>query len=147
MANALTVEVAVVGGGPAGLTAAIALAEAGVTTALIARRPADDHRTTALLSSSVTALDTLGVWQGSAAQQTAELVPEGVAVVAAFHNLGSELLNAEGPVDCDVIVCSDDPHASEVVRRAPYFRIIGLPRIVKNAQAITAMTIMRFPKV
>src|SRR6185312_8785105 len=60
----LTVEVAIVGGGPAGLTAAIALAQAGVETALIARHPAPDHRTTALLAGSVTALDTLGAWAG-----------------------------------------------------------------------------------
>ena len=59
----LTTEVAVVGGGPAGLTAAIALASAGVETVLIAKsRSALDHRTTALLASSVRALDTLGVW-------------------------------------------------------------------------------------
>jgi 2-octaprenyl-6-methoxyphenol hydroxylase len=64
MARRLTVEVAIVGGGPAGLTAAIALASAGIETALIARRPAPDHRTTALLAGSVTALDTLGVWAG-----------------------------------------------------------------------------------
>jgi 2-octaprenyl-6-methoxyphenol hydroxylase len=62
MAAPLTVEVGIVGGGPAGLTAAIALAEAGIETALIARRPAADHRTTALLAGSVTALKTLGVW-------------------------------------------------------------------------------------
>lgn len=60
----LTVEVAIVGGGPAGLTAGIALAEAGIETMLIAPRPVGDHRTTALLSSSVTALETLGVWGG-----------------------------------------------------------------------------------
>jgi NADPH-dependent F420 reductase len=59
---------------------------------------------------------TLGVWQGSAAQQTAELVPKGISVAAAFQNLGAELLNADGPVECDVIVCSDDPSASQVVR-------------------------------
>jgi NADPH-dependent F420 reductase len=59
---------------------------------------------------------TLGVWQGSAAQETAELVPKGISVVAAFQNVGAELLNAEGPVDCDVIVCSDDPNAGQVVR-------------------------------
>jgi len=64
MTRRLTVEVAIVGGGPAGLTAAIALAQAGVETALIARRPAPDHRTTALLAGSVTALDTLGAWAG-----------------------------------------------------------------------------------
>jgi 2-octaprenyl-6-methoxyphenol hydroxylase len=56
------VEVAVVGGGPAGLTAAIALASAGIETALIARRPAPDNRTTALWSASVAAMEALGVW-------------------------------------------------------------------------------------
>ncbi len=58
----LTVPVAIVGGGPAGLTAAIALAGAGIETALIARPTAPDHRTTALLAGSVTALEVLGVW-------------------------------------------------------------------------------------
>lgn len=59
---------------------------------------------------------TLGVWQGSAAQQAAELVPEGVAVVSAFHNLAADLLQLDGPVDCDVIVCSDDMQAGKRVR-------------------------------
>jgi 8-hydroxy-5-deazaflavin:NADPH oxidoreductase len=59
---------------------------------------------------------TLGVWQGSAAQQTAELVPSGIPVVAAFQNAGAEMLNADGPVDCDVIVCSDDAEAGRTVR-------------------------------
>jgi len=68
MAKRLTVEVAVVGGGPAGLTAAIALAQAGVETALVAPRPTADPRTTALLAGSVTALQTLGVWPGCVAQ-------------------------------------------------------------------------------
>ncbi len=58
----LTAEVAVIGGGPAGLLSAIALAAAGVETLLIAPKAQADHRTTALLASSVTALDTLGVW-------------------------------------------------------------------------------------
>jgi 2-octaprenyl-6-methoxyphenol hydroxylase len=54
----------VVGGGPAGLTAAIALAEGGIDTVLVGKRPAKpDNRTTALLGGSVTALETLGVWQ------------------------------------------------------------------------------------
>ena len=53
----------VVGGGPAGLTAAIALAEGGIPTVLAGKRPAKpDNRTTALLAGSVTALQTLGVW-------------------------------------------------------------------------------------
>jgi hypothetical protein len=58
----------------------------------------------------------LGVWQGSAAEQTAELVPKGVSVVAAFHNLSADLLNGDASLDCDVIVCSDDPDASQLTR-------------------------------
>jgi len=74
--------------------------------------------TTVPLAASVggRATRTLGVWQGSAAQETAELVPKGISVVAAFHNVGAALLSADGPVDCDVIVCSDDPNASQIVR-------------------------------
>jgi 8-hydroxy-5-deazaflavin:NADPH oxidoreductase len=57
---------------------------------------------------------TIGVWQGSAAQQAAELVPKGVSVVAAFHNVSADVLNSDADVDCDVIVCSDDPNATQV---------------------------------
>jgi 2-octaprenyl-6-methoxyphenol hydroxylase len=67
-------EVAVIGGGPAGLTAAIALAAGGVETALIAAAPPADNRTTALLSGSVAALAALEVWprvQADAAALTA----------------------------------------------------------------------------
>ena len=59
---------------------------------------------------------TLGLWQGSAAQQTAELVSGGVSVVAAFHNTSAHVLLGDGPVDCDVIVCSDDKDAAKRVR-------------------------------
>ena len=62
--NHTIAEVVVVGGGPAGLTAAIALAGTGLETAVVAMPPAaHDNRTTALLASSVTALETLGVWE------------------------------------------------------------------------------------
>lgn len=58
-----TAEVVVVGGGPAGLTAAIALAGAGIETAVVAMPAAmQDNRTTALLASTVTALETLRIW-------------------------------------------------------------------------------------
>jgi 2-octaprenyl-6-methoxyphenol hydroxylase len=56
-------QVVIVGGGPAGLMAGIALADAGVDTALVAATPPPDARTTALLAGSVTALDALGVWE------------------------------------------------------------------------------------
>jgi 2-octaprenyl-6-methoxyphenol hydroxylase len=54
----------VVGGGPAGLTAAIALASGGLATVLVGKRPAKaDNRTSFLVAGSITALDTLGVWE------------------------------------------------------------------------------------
>jgi 2-octaprenyl-6-methoxyphenol hydroxylase len=59
----LDAEVAVVGGGPAGLVCAIALKAAGVNTLLIAPVAPPDHRTTALLAGSVRALTALGVWE------------------------------------------------------------------------------------
>ena len=55
-------DVAVVGGGPAGLTVALALASAGLDTVLVAPPAPSDNRTTALLASSIAALETLGVW-------------------------------------------------------------------------------------
>jgi hypothetical protein len=59
---------------------------------------------------------TLGVWQGSAAQQAAELVPKGVSVAAAFQNISADVLNSndDADVECDVIVCSDDPNAIKI---------------------------------
>jgi len=59
--SANTTAAIVVGAGPAGLTAAITLAGAGVPTVL-AGQPPDDNRTTALLAGSVMALEALGVW-------------------------------------------------------------------------------------
>ena len=58
----LTPLAVVVGAGPSGLLAAIALAEGGIETALVGKPAPADHRTTALMSGSVTALETLGVW-------------------------------------------------------------------------------------
>jgi 2-octaprenyl-6-methoxyphenol hydroxylase len=71
----------VIGGGPAGLTAAIALAETGAKTALLARRaPYADNRTTALLGASTELLDRLDVWRRcrnqAAALKTMRLVDD-----------------------------------------------------------------------
>jgi 2-octaprenyl-6-methoxyphenol hydroxylase len=56
-------NVIVVGGGPAGLTAAITLAAAGIKTVLVGTPPSpSDNRTTALFAGSVTALATLDIW-------------------------------------------------------------------------------------
>jgi NADPH-dependent F420 reductase len=86
---------------------------------------------------------TLGVWQGSAAQQAAELVPKGVSVAAAFHNLSAELLNGDDALDCDVIVCSDDPQASQLTRslaaKLPGVRAIDGGKL-ENARTLEQIT-------
>jgi NADPH-dependent F420 reductase len=90
---------------------------------------------------------TLGVWQGSAAQQAAELVPKEVKVAAAFHNLSAELLNGDDDLDCDVIVCSDDADALQVTRglaaKIPGVRAIdgGKLENARTLEQITALLI------
>jgi 8-hydroxy-5-deazaflavin:NADPH oxidoreductase len=86
---------------------------------------------------------TIGVWQGSAAQQTAELVPKGVSVVAAFQNASAEQLNGNEDIDCDVIVCSDDPNATQVAMELAA-RITGVRAIdggkLENARIVEQIT-------
>ena len=85
----------------------------------------------------------LGVWQGSAAQQAAELVPKGVSVVAAFHNVSAELLNGDDPLDCDVIVCSDDADAAQLTRelaaKIPGVRAVDGGKL-ENARIVEQIT-------
>jgi 8-hydroxy-5-deazaflavin:NADPH oxidoreductase len=60
---------------------------------------------------------TLTLWDGSAAQQAARLVP-GVPVVAAFHALSAEALaNLDHPLDCDALICGDSAEAKAAVTR------------------------------
>lgn len=85
----------------------------------------------------------LSVWQGSAAQQTRELVPTSVAVAAAFHNLSAELLAKDGPVDCDILVCSDDDEgkrvASELATKIPGARALNGGKL-ENARIVESIT-------
>ncbi|HEY4826533.1 MAG TPA: NADPH-dependent F420 reductase [Solirubrobacteraceae bacterium] len=51
---------------------------------------------------------TIGVWQGSAAQQAQEMAPDGVRVVSAFHTVSAALLtDLEHRLDEDVLICGD----------------------------------------
>jgi NADPH-dependent F420 reductase len=62
----------------------------------------------------------LGVWQGSAAQQAQEMVPDGVTVVAALHSVGApKLANLDETVSEDVLVCGD-----KKADKAPVARLI-----------------------
>src|SRR4029077_3353073 len=50
----------------------------------------------------------LGVWQGSAAQQAQEMVPAGGPVVSALHTVGAPTLSDPGAeLGEDVLVCGD----------------------------------------
>ncbi len=86
---------------------------------------------------------TLGVWQGSAVQATAELLPEGVKLAAAFQNIGAKALLSDAPVESDVIVCSDDAHAkevaSELARAIPGVRAIDGGKL-ENARTVEQLT-------
>jgi 8-hydroxy-5-deazaflavin:NADPH oxidoreductase len=85
----------------------------------------------------------LGVWQGSAAQQTAELVPKGVSVVGAFHNVSADVMNGDDRVESDVLVCSDNPDATKVVielaAKIPGVRAIDAGKL-ENARIIEQIT-------
>lgn len=57
----------------------------------------------------------LRVSEGSAAEEARALVPD-ARVVSAFHNLSAtKLMDVEADLDCDVVVCSDDPEAKRTV--------------------------------
>jgi len=85
----------------------------------------------------------LGVWQGSAAEQTRDLLPVGVSLAAALQNIGAELLGEDGPVECDVIVCSDDEKAKqtamEIVTMIPGVRALNGGKL-ENARIVESMT-------
>jgi NADPH-dependent F420 reductase len=101
--------------------------------------------TTVPLAASVGGTPTrmLGVWQGSAAEAAKELLPPGVMMAAAFHNLGAALLTGEAAVDCDVLVCSDDDQAKqiaiELARKIPGVRAVNGGRL-ENARIVESMT-------
>jgi len=101
--------------------------------------------TTVPLAASVggRATRTLGIWQGSAAQETAELVPKDIPVVAAFQSVSAELLNSDAPVECDVVVCSDNTDALQLVRslaaKIPGVRAIDGGKL-ENARILEQIT-------
>jgi hypothetical protein len=85
----------------------------------------------------------IGVWQGSAAEAAAELLPAGVSIAAAFQNLGAELLAGDAPVDCDVLVCSDDENAKKIAMelavKIPGVRALNGGKL-ENARIVESIT-------
>jgi NADPH-dependent F420 reductase len=73
----------------------------------------------------------LGVWQGSAAQQAQEMVPEGVTVVAALHSVSApRLADLDQPLAEDVLICGD--------RRADKARVAAVVERVEGLRAVNA---------
>jgi NADPH-dependent F420 reductase len=72
---------------------------------------------------------TLGVWQGSAAQQAEEMAPEGVRVLSAFHTVSAALLaDLEHELDEDVLICGN--------RREDKARLAALVELVPGLRAV-----------
>lgn len=90
----------------------------------------------------------LGVWQGSAAQQAQEMVPDGVRVVSALHTVSaSHLADLEYELDEDVLVCGDrredKGRIAELVQRIPGLRAVdcGLLEMARIVEQLTPMLI------
>jgi len=91
---------------------------------------------------------TVGVWQGSAAQQAQEMVPGGVRVVSALHTVSAALLqDLDHPLDEDVLVCGnkrdDKRRVARVVDRIEGLRCVdaGPLEQARIVEQITALMI------
>ena len=73
---------------------------------------------------------TLGVWQGSAAQQAQEMVPDGVTVISALHTVSATALAGDDALDEDVLVCGE--------RKADKARVAGLIEEIEGLRAVNA---------
>lgn len=90
----------------------------------------------------------LGVWQGSAAQQAAEMVPEGVRVVSALHTVSAaSLTDLEHPLAQDVLVCgdkrADKTEAARLIERIDGLRCVDAGRLEMSriTESMTALLI------
>jgi 8-hydroxy-5-deazaflavin:NADPH oxidoreductase len=90
----------------------------------------------------------LGVWQGSAAQQAAEMVPDGVRVVAALHSVNAPTLkDLDAMLDEDVLVCADrvadKRRIAELIDLIPGLRAVNAGPLdqARIAESLTALLI------
>jgi NADPH-dependent F420 reductase len=73
---------------------------------------------------------TIGVWQGSAAQQAQEMAPEGVTVISALHTVSASVLAGDEALDEDVLICGD--------RKADKARVAALIELIDGLRAVNA---------
>jgi 8-hydroxy-5-deazaflavin:NADPH oxidoreductase len=90
----------------------------------------------------------LGVWQGSAAQQAAEMTPDGVRVVSALHTISAaSLTDLDHPLEQDVLVCGDSradkTDAARVISRIAGLRCVDAGRLEMSriTESLTALLI------
>jgi 8-hydroxy-5-deazaflavin:NADPH oxidoreductase len=90
----------------------------------------------------------LGVWQGSAAQQAAEMVPDGVRVVSALHTVSASTMGDLAAIlDEDVLVCgdrkADKQRVMELIGRIPGLRCVDCGRLEQSrtTESLTALLI------
>jgi 8-hydroxy-5-deazaflavin:NADPH oxidoreductase len=90
----------------------------------------------------------LGVPQGSAAQQAAEMAPEGVRVVSALHTISApSLADLDHVLDEDVLICgdrkADKREAAEIIGRIPGLRCVDAGRLemASIVEPLTALLI------
>ena len=90
----------------------------------------------------------LGVPQGSAAQQAAEMAPEGVRVVSALHTISAATLaDLDSALDEDVLVCgdrrADKREAALLIDRIPGLRCVDCGRLemARVTESLTALMI------
>ncbi len=86
----------------------------------------------------------LGVWQGSAAQQAAEMVPEGVRVVSGLHTVSAaSLSDLEHPLAQDVLVCGDSRadkrEAAGLIEQIEGLRCVDCGKL-ENSRTTESMT-------
>jgi NADPH-dependent F420 reductase len=90
----------------------------------------------------------LGVWQGSAAQQAQEMVPDGVRVVSALHTVSAATCaNLDNALDEDVLVCGnhreDKKRVIAIIDSIDGLRGIDAGRLemARIAESLTALLI------
>ena len=90
----------------------------------------------------------LGVWQGSAAQQAQEMVPDGVTVIAAMHTLAAPALaNLDTELGEDVLVCgdkkADKARVARLIEQIPGLRAVnaGALEMARIVEQLTPMLI------
>jgi hypothetical protein len=91
---------------------------------------------------------TVGVWQGSAAEQAAEMAPPGVTVVSALHTVSASVLaDLDATLDEDVLVCGtkrdDKRRVARIIEQVEGLRCVdaGPLEQARIVEPLTAMLI------